>query len=197
MRNIYQFEEKSLSGDLIPDGMSCINESQNIDIEKKFTSSLAEFLCDKLQIPHMERRITQTLFFDILSQELNDRQKPGLLQQYRAYILDKAAERLIETFDLGENIKIDHDNALHAKYATIAKTIKENIVGKAPKCIPELSIFVGKTNNGERYVASIYKKGECIIEPAQLMDFDGPGGAYENAIKYIAKYPKKFTTVKK
>ena len=73
---------------------------------------------EALEVNHMDRRLVEPLLRKRLDDKLNYRYKrEGLLQQYEAYVLELAGERLRKELGIPEEIKINHSHATHAKYA--------------------------------------------------------------------------------
>jgi hypothetical protein len=117
------------------DMAECGCEIKQNDIEDKFVSSVAELMCEVLNINWNERRIVKSLFINGISNTINDRNDdhPGLLQQYEAYILEKASERLRRDLGIPADVKINHNYATHAKYDALSKWIKNNWKGVTPE----------------------------------------------------------------
>jgi len=104
-------------------------ESKRDDVENKFVNEVCESVIEILNVGYNERRIVFPLLVGLLTPKINEhypKDKKGLLQQYEEYILDKSSERIIRDFDLGD-VKINHENALHAKFNDIIEAIKVKI----------------------------------------------------------------------
>lgn len=99
-------------------------------IEEKFINATVEIFMEALKISHNERRIIKPLLENALDKEMNQRpykdKQPGILQQYQAYVLDTASERIRDRFKIPENIKVNHGHASHAKYADFVDWIEHN-----------------------------------------------------------------------
>jgi hypothetical protein len=121
------------------DMAECACESKPNDVEDKFVSSVAELMCEVLNINWNERRIVKSLFINVINDTINDRNDdhPGLLQQYEAYILERASERLRSDMGVPKDIKINHNYATHAKYDALSKWIKNNWKGVTPEPVKE------------------------------------------------------------
>ncbi len=120
MRTIYNIPGEEQS---IPEGN--MTESTNSNIENKFISSVTDIIINALKIGHNDRRIVEPLLNGVLSKELDRRyQKEGLLQQYQAYVLEEASERLRNDLGIPKEIKVNHEHASHAKYADFVKYLK-------------------------------------------------------------------------
>lgn len=103
-------------------------EVKHHDIEQMFINEVCKCVAEALDVPYGEQRIVMPLLKKALSEKLNsnDRDNPGLLQQYLAYAFDKAMQRL--TSDLGiTDVKVNHGYAMHAKFADITMAIKSKI----------------------------------------------------------------------
>lgn len=105
--------------------------------ELKFIKATVEAVVEALNIGYRDRRIVQSLLERALSEKMDRRYKSsGLLQQYEAYVLDLATERLRKELEIPEEIKINHSHATHAKLADIVDYLKQNYVlaeKKTPK----------------------------------------------------------------
>ena len=105
------------------------NESAYRNIEDNFVNEVVRQLMDVLKITAHDSRIVRPLLKETIGKNINSPYKnKGLLQQYGMYILDKAAERFHNTLDIPENIKVDHNYADHAKYASIVEYIDKNFI---------------------------------------------------------------------
>ena len=103
-------------------GMCC--ESAGPQAEGKFIRATVEAVVEALDIGWKDRRIVQSLLEKALENKLDCRYKEsGLLQQYEAYVLETAAGRLRERFDIPKDVKVNHNHATHAKYADIVDWI--------------------------------------------------------------------------
>ena len=99
-------------------GECCENESRSHDIEKKFVEATTHHVVEALDINYNDRRIVTPLLKKQLDDKLNSRWKQqGLLQQYEAYVLETAGERLRKELGIPEDIPVNHSHATHAKYA--------------------------------------------------------------------------------
>lgn len=106
----------------------CANEVRQDDMEKRFIEEIVNSVLEAMDVSHRERRITGGLLTTILSDKLNSRyQNEGLLQQYECYVLDKSSKRLCQELNIPEDVKVNHSHATHAKFADIAKFLKEKI----------------------------------------------------------------------
>jgi hypothetical protein len=93
-----------------------INESNGLDMEKKFIDATVHHVIDALDVGYNDRRIVSPLLKKQLDNKLNHRYKgEGLLQQYGAYVLELAMESVLKNLDIPEDVKINHDHAGHAK----------------------------------------------------------------------------------
>jgi hypothetical protein len=123
----------------------CCIESKQRDTENKFVEATAELVCEILNIGWNDRRIVQSLLVKGLSEKMNNRWKdPGLLQQYGAYVLEEAGSRFYYELGVPKEVKINHDNAEHAKYASLATWIQKNYRGPVPE--PESKEIPNPTN---------------------------------------------------
>ena len=94
------------------------NESRQNDVEKKFVDATTHHVIEALAVNYNERRIVEPLLKRYLDDKMNYRyQKEGLLQQYQAYVLELAGERIMKELEIPEEIKINHGHATHAKFA--------------------------------------------------------------------------------
>ena len=112
----------------------CCSEMPNQDMERKFIKATVELVIEALDIAWQDRRIAQSLLEKAISEKMDRRYKSsGLLQQYEAYVLELAGERVKKELDVPEEVKINHSHATHAKYADVVDWIKENYSrGKLP-----------------------------------------------------------------
>lgn len=109
-----------------PEG-DCCCESPSNDYEQKFVIATAELVMDLLNIGYNERRIVLPLLVNGMKDKMNNRWKdPGYLQQYSASQLDEAAERFYYELGVPKEVIVNHENAPHAKYASIVDWIKKN-----------------------------------------------------------------------
>ena len=93
-------------------------ENRSHDMEKKFIEATTYHVVEALDVGHRERRIVEPLLKKQLDDKLNYRYKrEGLLQQYEAYVLELAGERIRKELGIPEGISINHGHATHAKYA--------------------------------------------------------------------------------
>jgi hypothetical protein len=99
--------------------------------EEKFIKEVAFLVSEILSIGYNERRIVEALLVNGLKNRLDNNRSnnPGLLQQYAASQLEDAAGRLRDVFDIPKEIKINHDNASHAKYEDMCRWIRDNYKG--------------------------------------------------------------------
>jgi len=103
----------------------CLNEARQNNIEKKFVTATVELVINVLDIGHKDRRMFQSLLENAIANQMNTRYKnEGLLQQYEAYVLELAGERITNELDIPKEVKINHKHATHAKYADIADYLK-------------------------------------------------------------------------
>ena len=115
----------------------CCIESKSRDAEKRFIDATAELVCDILNIGWNDKRIVQALLVKGLSDKMDSRWKePGFLQQYGAYVLEEAADRLHSELDIPKEVKVNHEHADHAKYADIATWIRKNYQ-KSPELLSQ------------------------------------------------------------
>lgn len=104
----------------------CCSEMSEPRMEEKFVKATAEAVVEALDISWRDRRVVQPLLEKALSDKLNKGRDQGLIQQYEAYVLDRASERLRERFDIPKEVKVNYGHAHHAKYADIADWIDAN-----------------------------------------------------------------------
>jgi hypothetical protein len=105
----------------------CCIESKGKEAEKKFVDATAELVCEILNIGWNDKRIVHALLVKGLSEKMDNRWKdPGFLQQYSAYVLEEAGNRFYYELGIPKEVKINHDNAEHAKYADIVRWIVKN-----------------------------------------------------------------------
>lgn len=102
------------------------------DIEDRFVKTLAEMLCEKLEIGYNDRRITAVLLVQTLKNELNSRDEynPGMLQQYLAHELEEVFRRMKNELLIPDDIKINHDYHIHSKFNSFIDYVKNNYIRK-------------------------------------------------------------------
>ncbi len=104
-------------------------ENAGAEMEKKFINAVVELVVDALNVGWGDRRVVQPLLVKILDEKMNRRWKSsGLLQQYEAYVLELAGDRIKKELDVPENVKINHGHATHAKFADIVDYIKDRYI---------------------------------------------------------------------
>lgn len=107
------------------ESMDMCCESSNPNMEKKFINATTQHVIEALDVNYNERRIVEPLLTKYLSNKMDSHYKgEGLLQQYEAYILERAGERFTNELEIPEEIKINHDHATHAKYADVVDYLK-------------------------------------------------------------------------
>lgn len=116
------------------ESMEACCENAGPQMEGKFVRAVVELVVEALDVGWQDRRLVQPLLVKALSEKMDYRyQGSGLIQQYEAYVLELAGERLKKELDVPEDVKINHDHATHAKFADIIDWIKENYSrGKLP-----------------------------------------------------------------
>lgn len=95
--------------------------------EQLFIENVVEIVIESLDIHYNDRRLFKPLLKKLLSEKMDSRWGDGargLLQHYAANKIDKATQRLIEELELGEDIKVNHDNSDYSKFRDIVKAIK-------------------------------------------------------------------------
>lgn len=113
---IYSLEKNKMSG-------CCENSAPRI--EQEFVNEVCELVIEALNVNYNERRLVKPLLVKSISEKVNNSYKElGLLQQFEAYILETAIERLKKEFNLIS--EINHSHATHAKFADIVKELKTN-----------------------------------------------------------------------
>ena len=113
---IYSLEKNQMSG-------CCENSAPRI--EQEFVNEVCELVIEALNVNYNERRLVKPLLVKSISEKVNNSYKElGLLQQFEAYILETAIERLKKEFNLIS--EINHSHATHAKFADIVKELKTN-----------------------------------------------------------------------
>lgn len=107
-------------------------EAKREDIEDRFVRSLAEMICEKLEIGYNDRRITNTLLVQTLKNELNSRDdnNPGMLQQYLAHELEEVFRRMKTDLLVPDDVKINHDYHIHSKFNSFIDYMKKNYIRK-------------------------------------------------------------------
>ena len=101
------------------------NESRQNDVEKKFVTATVELVIEALDVGWRDRRMFQSLLENALNDKMDRRWKEeGLLQQYEAYVLELAGERIKKDLEVPKEVKINHSHATHAKYADIVDYLK-------------------------------------------------------------------------
>ena len=116
------------------ESMEACCENAGPQMEGKFIKSVVELVVEALNVGWMDRRLVQPLLEKALSEKMDKRyQGSGLIQQYEAYVLETAGERIMKELDVPDDVKINHSHATHAKFADIVDWIKENYSrGKMP-----------------------------------------------------------------
>ena len=113
---IYSLEKNQMSG-------CCENSAPRI--EQEFVNEVCELVIEALNVNYNERRLVKPLLVKSISEKVNNSYKElGLLQQFEAYVLETAIERLKKEFNLIS--EINHTHATHAKFADIVKELKTN-----------------------------------------------------------------------
>lgn len=103
----------------------CMNESAADDIENQFVRATTHEVLEAFEVNHSDRRLVEPLLRKQLDDKLNHRWKrEGLLQQYEAYVLEKAGEIIKKELGIPDEVKINHGHATHAKYADWADYLK-------------------------------------------------------------------------
>lgn len=105
-------------------------EMKRDDIEDRFVRTLADLLCEKLEIGYNDRRLTGTLLAQTLKNELNNRDdnNPGMLQQYLAHELEEVFKRIKSDLLIPNDVKINHGYHIHSKFNSLIEHIKRNFV---------------------------------------------------------------------
>jgi len=106
--------------------LSSVECSKEADIEKKFVEKIAELVCAAMDIAWNDRRVVQALLVQMLNGYLEGRN--GLLQQYLAHELEEIATHIKNNLRIPKEVKVDHDNATHAKFVSICDYIANNFV---------------------------------------------------------------------
>ena len=100
-------------------------ESAGPQMEKKFINAVIDLVVDAIDVGWNDRRVVAPLLRKILTEPMDRRWKSsGLLQQYEAYVLELAGERIKKDLEIPEEVKINHSHATHAKFADITDYLK-------------------------------------------------------------------------
>lgn len=113
---IYSLEKNKMSG-------CCENSAPRI--EQEFVNEVCELVIEALNVNYNERRLIKPLLAKSIGEKINNHlNEPGLLQQFEAYVLETAIERVKKEFNLIS--EVNHGYATHAKFADILKELKTN-----------------------------------------------------------------------
>lgn len=105
--------------------MSGCCENSAPRIEQEFVNEVCELVIEALNVNYNERRLIKPLLAKSIGEKINNHWKePGLLQQFEAYVLETAIERVKKEFNLIS--EVNHGHATHAKFADIIKELKTN-----------------------------------------------------------------------
>ena len=98
----------------------------NDNIESKFITALTEIISVRLHVNQDDRKIVESLLFEILEDHLDNRMSPGLLQQYLAHELEEIANSMRRKLKIPEGIKVNHNFCTHSKFNDITEYILRN-----------------------------------------------------------------------
>ena len=102
-------------------------EANGKRVEERFIEEMADLVADVLEITWRDKRIFNSAFKAAVKKDMTERiGHPGLLEQYKAYVLDAAAKSMLSELNAPEGVGVNHDYADHAKLSPITEWIKDN-----------------------------------------------------------------------